>query len=147
MKKGEEMILKEANTSKGMTLALTNKRLLFLKKDTIEKEIRLEEIDEAYPHTEYTGGPRMIIKLRNGVEETIYFRLGVFDSLIGGLFGDINFIDQKSKTVINRYITAINKSIILSTPSSVNDKKFCRYYAVQNENDAVFCKKCGKRID
>lgn len=109
LENGEKVILNEGIIGWRKTLAVTNRRLLFLKKDKIEDEIKLEEISEVHPHTQmFTSLTEMKVKLKNGNETTIIFK----SSDLGLLSGGTSYAVANARTMTDRYVTAINKIIL-----------------------------------
>jgi hypothetical protein len=50
---------------------------------------------------------------------------------------------------IGIYETYSSLKTTFTKPSvtSLTEKKYCRYCGIENKSDAVFCEKCGKKID
>ena len=106
LEKGEKLLLNEGKIGWHKTLGVTNKRLLFLKKDAIEREIMLSDILEVYPKTQgFTGLTQLAIKYTDGDEETIVFKTGDSDLLFGGL----NYAESNATNMANRYVNLINR--------------------------------------
>jgi len=106
LESGENLLLNEGKIGWHKTLAVTNKRLLFLNRDTIENEIRLINILEVYPKTQsFTGLTQLVIKFMNGTEKSLIFKSGDKDLLAGGL----NYADSNATNMANRYVNLINR--------------------------------------
>jgi hypothetical protein len=102
----ETLLLNEGKTGWHKTLAVTNKRLLFLNKDKIEKEFQLSNVLEVYPETQsFTGLTKLVIKFTDGTAESIIFKTGDSDLLLGGL----DFAGSNASNMANRYVNMINR--------------------------------------
>ncbi len=102
----ENLLLNEGKIGWHKTLGVTNKRLLFLNKDKIEREILLDNLLEVYPKSQsFTGLTQLVIKHKTGNEETIIFKTGDSDLLFGGM----NFADSNAQNMANRYVNLINR--------------------------------------
>jgi hypothetical protein len=145
LEEGEVVILDEGRTGLGgMTLALTNKRLLWLQKDQIQYELRLENISQVYPNTRmFANLTEMKIRTRDGNEYGVNF-----EAKGKGLFlGGTGYVAQNARTMTDRYVAAVNKLLNeQSFATAGTGRVFCRYCGEKNQDDAVFCEKCGKRI-
>jgi hypothetical protein len=109
----------------------------------IEYQIRLENISEVYPNTKmFTNLTEMKIKMKDGQESSLVFKSGDMGLALGG----VGYASQNARTMTDRYVGAINKLLNAQTSTAFGGKMFCRYCGEKNEDDAVFCKKCGKKI-
>lgn len=122
---GEKIILKlgeDEYIGWRKNLILTNKRLIFLKKDKIDSEIPIDEIAEVFPHLVWVRistmkgllrngrEPSMKIILKNGREVSIIFFCRGIKALKGALLGR-SYLIPKQKSIINRWVNAINNLI------------------------------------
>lgn len=123
LENGEKILLKEATIGKGIrgrTLALTNRRLLFLKKDEAKDEIRIEEISEVYPHTdEITEFTTLKIRLEKGTEITVHWKGG---GMLKRLF-DTKYHHDYVSSITSRYVNAINKLMNMPPRTSAGRKR------------------------
>jgi hypothetical protein len=116
LKTGEQLLLNEGKIGWHRTLGLTNERL---NRETIEREIRLSDILEVYPKTQgFTGLTQLGIKLMSGTEESIVFKTGDADLLLGGL----NFAGSNATNMTNRYVNLINR-VLNQKASEIRDKQ------------------------
>ena len=108
LKRGEHLIIDEGKTGWGNTLALTNKRLLILDKESIMGETPLEDVSNAHAETPFlTNLTQLKIKLKDGKEMSIIFRR----SPNGLLYGSPDHTDADIIKLTNKYADAINHAI------------------------------------
>lgn len=102
---GEHVLL--GNGNRGWTL--TNKRLLRLKNDSVQEEIPLSSIAEAYPYTEvFTNLTKLRIRTHGGDDRSIaLFTKGGLGILLGG----DDYICQDARSTVERYAFAINRAV------------------------------------
>lgn len=128
---GEEVVLDDGNVGYRLKLTLTNKRLIFSKKEGLFKttwkvtdEIPLEQIEEAYTDTRKAGLglsqlSSTMLKMKNGNVRELTFKLGDADTL-GMLIGGSDIVVDgavRTKTVSDRWVSAINQLLRLKAES------------------------------
>jgi hypothetical protein len=102
----EQLLLSEGIIGWHKTLGLTNKRILFLDREIIERQVLLSDILEAYPKTQsFTGLTQLVIKHINGQTEIITFKTDDTNLLLGGL----NYANSNATNMTNRYVNLINR--------------------------------------
>jgi hypothetical protein len=111
---GEVLLIKEGKTGWGNTLAVTNKRLLVLDKDTIVGETPMESVAGAYVETQaLTKLTQLKIKLTDGREMPVIFR----SSANGFLYGGSEATDTDLLDLTERYAEAINRAVSERMPA------------------------------
>ncbi len=111
---GEVLLIKEGKTGWGNTLAVTNKRLLVLDKDTIVGETPIESVAGAYAETPFlTKRTQLTIKLKDGREMPVIFR----SSANGFLYGGSENADTDLLDLTKRYAEVINRAVNEQLPA------------------------------
>jgi hypothetical protein len=110
----EVLLIKEGRTGWGNTLAVTNKRLLILDKDTIVGETPIENVAGAYAETQVlTKLTQLKIKLKDGREMPVIFR----SSANGFLYGGSEAAGTYLLDLTERYAEAINRAVNEQMPT------------------------------
>jgi len=106
LKKNEHVVLELENgwNVDGKKAILTNKRILFTKKDKIVSEINLNHIAEVIPDISFLGVTSMKIRIFGGREVATTFRCGDLKAVLGS-----SYILPKQKTITQRWVNTINK--------------------------------------
>jgi hypothetical protein len=111
-----------------------------LKSDEIKSQIRHENILEVYLSTKLlTNMTEMKIRMKNGEENGQIFKAG--DT--GLLLGELDYADKNARDMTDGYVAAITKQLQKEQSPITELGGYC---GGRNENDAVFCKKCGRKI-
>lgn len=118
--KGDEHVILNEDGAMGFRrkLTLTDKRLILQKGHgvfkvtwTIEEEIPLVEIMEAYAHVEsFTSLPILKLRLKKGGTRNI--RLKLSDSQLVGTMGEDSAMMMKIRSLTDRWVNAINHQTI-----------------------------------
>jgi len=75
-------------------------------------------------------------------ENSLYEMMVLFVMGVIFLFlGIVMFLSSLYRTSI-----ASSHRILIAKPSVSMEKKYCRYCGTENNKDAIFCEKCGRRI-
>ncbi len=104
IKSEEKVIFDGGVIGRHRNLCITNKRLLFLHKKTIEREIHLSDILEVYPQSQgYSDLTQLVIK-RSFQTEIITFHSG--DK------GNLCFVSSNETGMATKYVDMINELLI-----------------------------------
>lgn len=111
------------------------RRLRFLISEREQKCAELEQIVKQTKSARTSG----ILHALTGDAQTTILQMQQMNARAQDIQSEIRKIDFEIQQLQSEMT---NKS----TQSVAEEKMFCRYCEVQNETDAVFCKKCGKKI-
>jgi hypothetical protein len=118
---GEKVVLDDGYVGYRRKLALTNKRLVYSKKEgmfktswNVTEEIPLEQIEEAYTHTEggLSQSSSALLRMKDGQIRALNINLGSGDAL-GMLAAADMGTDMaiRTKTLCDRWVNAINQQL------------------------------------
>jgi hypothetical protein len=124
---GEEVVLDDGYVGYRQKLTLTNKRLVYSKKEgwfnttwNMTGQILLEQIEEAYTHTKggLTQLSRAMLKMKDGNIRELNVNFGGGDAL-GILAAPDMATDTaiRTKTLCDRWVNAINQQLRLKVES------------------------------
>jgi len=131
---GEEVILDGGNVGYRMKLTLTNKRLVYSKKEgwlkttwSTAEEIPLEQIEEAYTHTKKVGlglsqASSAMLKMKDGKTKELDVNLGDGDTLGMAFAADVGTDNAiRTKTLCDKWVNAINQQLRVKTESQMEN--------------------------
>jgi hypothetical protein len=127
LSKDEDIVLDDGYVGYRQKLTLTNKRLIYSKKEgmfkttwNVMEEIRLEQIEEAYTHTK--GGLTQLsvamLRMKDGGTRELNVHFGGGDAL-GSLLAADTATDMavRTKTLCDKWVNAINQQLRLNVES------------------------------
>jgi transcription elongation factor Elf1/ribosomal protein L40E len=114
------------------------RRLRFLVSEREQKCAELEQIVKQTKSARTSG----ILHALTGDAQTTILQMQQMNARAQNIQSEIRKIDFE----IQQLQSEIANKGRQNTQTAVEEKIFCRYCGVQNETDAVFCKKCGKKI-
>lgn len=115
------------------------KRLKFL---VSEREQKCAEMEQIAKRKRSTGSSSILHAILGDGIETHLLEMQQMNARLSDIQGEIRKIDFE----IEQLQSEIANKGTQNTQTVVEEKMFCRYCGVPNETDAVFCKKCGKKI-
>ncbi|MGD6853212.1 MAG: PH domain-containing protein [Candidatus Bathyarchaeia archaeon] len=104
IKSEEKLIFGGGVIGRHRTLCITNKRLLFLHKKTIEREIHLSDILEVYPQSQGGSGLTQLVIRRSFQTEIITFH--------SGEKGNLSSVSSNDTDMASKYVGMINELLI-----------------------------------
>jgi hypothetical protein len=116
LEKDEEVVLEleegqdvfHPKSSLHVQMVLTSRRLILLQGERIDFEVPLSKIKEVYGDANWAGEPKLKLKLLDENEVEIVFWLGFWKPL----FFSLDDGRAKRQTVIDRWVSAINRFIV-----------------------------------
>lgn len=113
-------------------------RLNFLKGERQQKCSEMEQIRKQVKTTGVSG----FLHALSGDAQTTILQMQQMNGRLNDIQGEIRKIDFE----IQQLQSEIDNKGTQNTQTANEEKVFCRYCGIPNEADAVFCKKCGKKI-
>jgi transcription elongation factor Elf1/ribosomal protein L40E len=114
-------------------------RLNFLKGERQQKCVEMEQIAK---QKKSTGSSSILHAILGDGIETHMLEMQQMNARLSDIQGEIRRIDFE----IQQLQSEIDNKGTQNTQTANEEKVFCRYCGIPNEADAVFCKKCGKKI-
>jgi hypothetical protein len=111
------------------------RRLRFLLSEREQKGAEMEQIRKQVKTTGVSG-------FLSGDAQTTILQMQQMNGRLNDIQGEIRKIDFE----IQQLQSEIDNKGTQNTQTANEEKVFCRYCGIPNEADAVFCKKCGKKI-
>jgi ribosomal protein L40E len=127
------------------SVEMMKKRLEFLIRERDHKRAEAEQLVKKWHSTRREGIFGALIGTKD--TQTTAQRMEHTKNRVEDLNSEIRKLNFEIKQLESEIKNRSEVTVTSKTPEASSlSKTFCRYCGVENETDAVFCKKCGKKI-